>query len=218
MAKDSQRLELTKRHQLIDLNKEKVNFELKFNIESETGGDFHVIIMTQAEVDNYDNLDDIDMRLAPGKISGSISSKENKYDNYVLILKSETNMFVNVMIDLEDVEPLPVEPTPVESYPDYNSVLTTKQVDTAEPIWKTTWFWIVLIVSFLLFSFFFYNYVSVRKQNAEKSRQLSTVASTQVDDVAPAIPAVPVEPSSIYEDPKKTTIYNTLKDIAETSS
>ena len=212
MAKDSQRLELTKRHQFIDLNKEKVNFELKFNIEAENGGDFHVIIMTQAEVDNYDNLEDIDMRLAPGKISGSISSKENKYDNYVLILKSENNMFVNVTIDLEDVEPTPAEPEPVETFPDYSSAQTTKQVDSNQPIWKTTWFWIFLIIGVLLFSFFVYNYINVRKQNAEKSRQLSSVASVQ-----PADP-IPVEPTSIYEDPKKTTIYNTLKDIAETSS
>ena len=78
MVRNVQTLELSKRHQLIDLNKDKVNFELKFNIVAENEKVFHVIIMTQAEVDNYDNLSDIDMRVAPGKISGTISSKENK--------------------------------------------------------------------------------------------------------------------------------------------
>jgi hypothetical protein len=210
-----QTLELSKRHQLIDLNKDKVNFELKFNIVAENEKVFHVIIMTQAEVDNYDNLSDIDMRVAPGKISGTISSKENKYDNYVLILRSDAEdpVKVEIVIDLEEVE-ADVQEKIMEDIPDYATSATTSsgKSDANKPIWKTTWFWVVIVFGTLLFSYFVFNYVSIRKLNATKDQKLSTVANTVCDE------PVAVENAAMYEDPKKTSIYNTLKDIANAST
>jgi hypothetical protein len=215
MVRNVQTLELSKRHQLIDLNKDKVNFELKFNIVAENEKVFHVIIMTQAEVDNYDNLSDIDMRVAPGKISGTISSKENKYDNYVLILRSDAEdpVKVEIVIDLEEVE-ADVQEKIMEDIPDYATSATTSsgKSDANKPIWKTTWFWVVIVFGTLLFSYFVFNYVSIRKLNATKDQKLSTVANTVCDE------PVAVESAAMYEDPKKTSIYNTLKDIANAST
>jgi|TARA_Y100000816_G_C26060966_1_gene557142 hypothetical protein len=215
MVRNVQTLELSKRHQLIDLNKDKVNFELKFNIVAENEKVFHVIIMTQAEVDNYDNLSDIDMRVAPGKISGTISSKENKYDNYVLILRSDAEdpVKVEIVIDLEEVE-ADVQEKIMEDIPDYATSATTSsgKSDANKPIWKTTWFWVVIVFGTLLFSYFVFNYVSIRKLNATKDQKLSTVANTVCDE------PVAVENAAMYEDPKKTSIYNTLKDIANAST
>tara|TARA_X000000950_G_scaffold284239_1_gene386919 strand:- start:8468 stop:9211 length:744 start_codon:yes stop_codon:yes gene_type:complete len=215
MVRNVQTLELTKRHQLIDLNKDKVNFELKFNIVAENEQIFHVIIMTQAEVDNYDNLSDIDMRVAPGKISGTISSKENKYDNYVLILRSdaENPVKVDIVIDLEEVE-ADVQEKIMEDIPDYENTTTSSNAknDVNKPIWKTTWFWVVIVFGILFFSYFAFNYISIRKMNASKDHKLSAVANAVPDE------PVPVENAAMYEDPKKTSIYNTLKDIANAAN
>ena len=218
MVRNVQTLELSKRHQLIDLNNDKVNFELKFNIVAQNSSVFHVVIMTQAEVDNYDNLEDIDMRVAPGKISGSISSKENKYDNYILILRSgsEDPVHVEVIIDLEDAEPEVEKEKAVEEYPSYESSSSSNTESPSNgkaPLWRSTWFWVVVVVGVLLFSYFVFNYISVRRNNALKDTKISITANNSAEETA-----IPVEDVAMYEDPKKSSIYNTLKDIANATT
>lgn len=216
MVRNVQTLELSKRHQLIDLNNDKVNFELKFNIVAQNSSVFHVVIMTQAEVDNYDNLEDIDMRVAPGKISGSISSKENKYDNYILILRSGSDdpVHVEVIIDLEEVEAEVEKEKPVEDYPSYETTSMTEPTANGKaPLWRSTWFWVIVVVGVLLFSYFAFNYISVRRNNALKDTKISMTANNMVEETA-----IPVEDVAMYEDPKKSSIYNTLKDIANATT
>ena len=45
------------------------------------------------------------MKMAPGKISGSITVKDNVFDNYILLLKSNDNCKVNIELEIEEIEP-----------------------------------------------------------------------------------------------------------------
>ena len=73
MSSHNQVLDLSARHQLIDLNKDKINFKVSFHVVSDPiGQEFQAIVMNQNDLNNYSKLDDIQMKTAPGKIGGTI--------------------------------------------------------------------------------------------------------------------------------------------------
>ena len=84
-------LELSTRHQLVDLNKKLVNFKLDFNVVSLNDKDFEAVVMNQTDINKFDNLDTIEMKTAPKKISGNIIADNNN-------LGSLTNLYVTQII------------------------------------------------------------------------------------------------------------------------
>ena len=106
-------LELSTRHQLVDLNKKLVNFKLDFNVVSLNDKDFEAVVMNQTDINRFDNLDTIEMKTAPKKISGNIIADNNNYENYFLILRSSEPQKVEIKTIIEEIEPKEEEEEPV---------------------------------------------------------------------------------------------------------
>jgi hypothetical protein len=93
--------------QLIDLNGPHVNFLLDFKIVSVTNEPFDAVVMTQEMLDAGNP---IEYQRAEGNITGQIKNDNGIYNNYLLILKSDKPMEVDVVSELKEI-PLAVVPT-----------------------------------------------------------------------------------------------------------
>lgn len=104
-------LNLSNIKQLVDLNGDKVNFELNFKVESTDGSDFDALVVTQEILDSGS---EINYQKANGTISGTIISDKGEYQSYLLLLKSDTPTEVIVNTIMKDI-PLQPNQNP-ESY------------------------------------------------------------------------------------------------------
>lgn len=96
------RLTLEKRHQLIDLNKEYVNFDIMFECRAvDATKDFEIIVVNQEQLNTIDLTNLTMKRTKGGYISGNIVADEDKYQNYFLILRSATDEPVDVDLDIK---------------------------------------------------------------------------------------------------------------------
>lgn len=95
------RLTLETRHQLIDLNKEYVNFDITFECRAvDASRDFEVIVVNQEQLNTID-LTNLTMKMTKnGYISGNIIADEDKYQNYFLILRSPTEEPIDVDLEI----------------------------------------------------------------------------------------------------------------------
>ena len=95
------RLTLEKRHQLIDLNKEYVNFDITFECRAvDATKDFEIIVVNQEQLNTID-LTNLTMKLTKnGYISGNIIADEDKYQNYFLILRAPTDEPIEVDLEI----------------------------------------------------------------------------------------------------------------------
>ena len=215
MTRETHNLELTTRHQLLDLNRDKVNFVLNFNIVAEDNKHFFVIILTQKEVDKYGNLDEIEMKTAPGKISGTITVKDNVYENYILLLKSNDNCKVSVDLDVEEVEP---ELNDVqENFNEMSEPQGNIGYEVSEdniPIYRKTWFWIFLFILLLMVGYLGYNYIHNRKENYQLGENIAQAAKISSNNKEHNLD-MDLENSgnNIYE--HKNSTYENLKNVGE---
>ena len=81
MSQETSTIELTSRHQLVDLNKKLVNFKLDFQVVSHEDKEFDAVVLDQNQINDNENFDNIEMKNSPGKISGTIIADNNKYKN-----------------------------------------------------------------------------------------------------------------------------------------
>ena len=98
-------IEINSNHQLLDLNNDLINFDLNFKVTTNENDEFEALVMTKTDLDKYQDLNDIEMKTAPGVIKGNIRANDNVYQNYFLILRKlngETK--AKVEIDLETIE------------------------------------------------------------------------------------------------------------------
>lgn len=102
--KKSETYKLGRIKQLIDLNGDVTNFNLKFSVKSKDNSEFEAIVVDQNTLDNNQN---IEYKKAPGTISGNIVADKNVYQNYFLLLKSEIPSECVVETELEIIEPNP---------------------------------------------------------------------------------------------------------------
>lgn len=124
------RLTLEKRHQLIDLNKEYVNFDITFECKAvDATKDFEIIVVNQEQLNTVDLTNLTMKRTKGGYISGNIIADEDKYQNYFLILRSATEdpTDVDLEIKIKQIEPKPEMQTadfmtPVDLPPQQQSV------------------------------------------------------------------------------------------------
>ena len=108
------RLTLERRHQLIDLNKEYVNFDISFECRAvDATKNFEVIVVTQEQLNTID-LGSLTMKETKGGyISGNIIADEDKYQNYFLIVRSITDEPVEVDLEIH-IKPIEPKPTGME--------------------------------------------------------------------------------------------------------
>lgn len=214
MPRETHNLELSTRHQLLDLNRDKVNFVLNFNIVAEDNKHFFVIILTQKEVDKYGNLDEIEMKTAPGKISGTITVKDNVYENYILLLKSNDNCKVSVDLDVEEVEP---ELNDVqENFNEMSEPQGNIGYEVSEdniPIYRKTWFWIFLFILLLMVGYLGYNYIQNRKENYQLGENIAQAAKISSNKEHNVDMDLENSGNNIYE--HKNSTYENLKNVGE---
>ena len=190
MSSENKELELTNRHQLIDLNKDRVNFKVSFNVVSEpVGQEFQAIVMNQNDLDNYGKLNEIEMKTAPGKIGGTIVADNNKYQNYFLILKAngEAPVKVNLSYTIEDIPPREVVEEDVsEPQNEYNMQIDSSsnddyvtKMDNDKPIYKNVWFWVIFLLGVGVLIYMSYDYIKNRRDGYHNQikKALSTTSS-----------------------------------------
>lgn len=103
MAQTNQRVyNCSSMKQLIDLNGQYTNFRVKFDLRSIDGKPFQAVIVDQTILDSGDQLS---FREAPtGELMGEMVADNNVYQNYFLVLRSDSPVDVHVTITFE---PLP---------------------------------------------------------------------------------------------------------------
>lgn len=197
MSRESNTIELSSRHQLVDLNKNLVNFKLDFQVVSPENKEFETIILNQNEIDSYENMDMMKMKKAPGKISGSIIADNNQYKNYFIILKSDEPHTVEVVTTIEEIPPKEEE--------DSDLLLNTKSIENEiqVPFYKTRGCWVLILLIGLLLIYYFKG--SVFKKKATQVE--INVNPTKVDVAAPTPSAVetPVNAASPVDNIKPLT-------------
>lgn len=91
---------ISKIKKLIDLNNDMTNFKLTFKATSLENLPFEVLIVNQSTLDNQSS-DELDYKTVDGYLSGEVVADKNVYQNYFMILKSETPQAVEVEITRE---------------------------------------------------------------------------------------------------------------------
>lgn len=111
------RLTLERRHQLIDLNKEYVNFDISFECRAvDATKNFEVIVVNQEQLNTID-LTNLTMKETKGGyISGNIIADEDKYQNYFLIMRSITEDPIEVDLEIR-IKPIDPKPTNLDQPP-----------------------------------------------------------------------------------------------------
>jgi hypothetical protein len=96
-------VKLNKTKQLIDLNEDKTNFELEFNVQSMDNKPFYIVVATQEDLDSGNELEY--KNVENGIISGNITADKDFYKNYYLVLKSNEENECNININIKEIPP-----------------------------------------------------------------------------------------------------------------
>lgn len=205
---------MTNRHQLIDLNKEYVNFKLQFEVRAKDEKEFDALVIEQAQLDSNGDLNNLNMKRAKGSIGASITADKNKSQNFFLVMKSVTEepTEVEVAIDLEEIPastldesstggqgPPSTITTPGPSSPPPQPVSTR-----ASPFYTQPWF-ILVVIGVVLGSALFYYLFYVRKN-----------LSSSVALPAPAPPSseLHLNPPPAQVLPSDASLYSKLRSIS----
>jgi hypothetical protein len=87
-----------KRPKLYDLNKNYTNFEIEFMVQAENPtASFFIYILPQDQLDKTD-VKDLPMKAVEGRISGKVSNNNDVYQNYFIILRSDSEEDIRVSI------------------------------------------------------------------------------------------------------------------------
>ena len=98
----SKKIKLTTVKQLIDLNGDKVNFDLVFEVKTVDNSPFEALVVTQTILDSEEELKY--KNVSEGIISGNIVSDKGIYDNYFILLKANKNVECDINIIIKDIE------------------------------------------------------------------------------------------------------------------
>jgi hypothetical protein len=116
------KLSLERRHQLIDLNKEYVNFEIFFECRAvDTSKDFEMLVINQEQLNTVDLSNLAMKKTRGGYISGNIVADEDKYQNYFLVIRSlgeEEKVDVDLDIRIKPTEARPLPPALPDTPPE----------------------------------------------------------------------------------------------------
>jgi hypothetical protein len=216
MPQTTQTYHLNTRHQLVDLNKEFVNFKLDFNVVSKDNKEFEVIVLEQPQLDSNLNMQTLQMKKAVGKIGGSIVADKNVYQNYFLVLKAPDGateaVDVDLTINLEEI-------VPHETFiPPDTTAVTAVATAAVTPFYRENWFYLLVIAAILIG---LYYYLRSRSQKAEAATVTAVIESAPAP--APAPPAaIEQAPAPAVETPEllspsvpatTNSLYSRLKSI-----
>jgi len=107
----SGKYKIGKVRKLVDLNKNLINFNLDFAIQSDTkNSTFEIAVVTQDILDNNSPIEY--QKATNGHISGNVKSDNNKYNNYLIVMKSDEDMDVSVDLTIHEILHTPPPPPP----------------------------------------------------------------------------------------------------------
>jgi hypothetical protein len=193
---------------LVDLNADMINFVTNFTAKSTNNEEFECLVVDQATLDNNS---DLQYKKVPGIISGSVSSDKNVYQNYYLILRSDTPCTVDVSIEsqhLDDVLNINTDTQPVlhqqqlvePIHPPHPPPDLTQSDNSIFKNWKT----MVAIASICLVVYFVLiknNYPSSPPTNSTHSSSSSFSSTVQV--ATPVMAPLPTPPISAFAEKLK---------------
>ena len=113
-----------KRAKLYDLNKNYTNFEIEFMVQAENPtASFFIYILPQDQLDKTD-VKDLPMKAVEGRISGKVSNNNDVYQNYFIILRSDSEEDIRVSIRTKTAV------LPLSNISNTSSGNTTETMDT----------------------------------------------------------------------------------------
>jgi hypothetical protein len=159
---ESEDIELTKFNKIKDLNRDLVNFELRFQVQSKDGKDFSIFVTDQERLDKTKDFTSEYRRSEGGKISGSVRNDDNTLKSYFLVLRSEEPRVCNVYIERHAIPARKVQPS---LPPNDNVQKYTQQIVKQGTNWTKIIFVLVCIGigGYILYTFFY-------KKKSEKSK------------------------------------------------
>lgn len=154
---ESKKINLDKNNVLIDLNKNLVNFDIDFQVISDSSEPFQMAVVNQTELDNnVYKFNDI-----VGAIEGNININKNEFQNQYILLRSEKPQQVTVNISRKELN-RPLPPQPQQSM-----TITPEQPS------KIPWFKIILIVAIILVG----GYFLMKKPKSVEMEESSSMVS-----------------------------------------
>jgi hypothetical protein len=202
--------------QLIDLNGDRINFELQFKIDSTDGSPFDVLIVTQEMLDSGKELI---YQKAEGTIGGNIVADQGVYQNYLLLLKSDEPTEVTVYTQIRDL-PVSQQPQQPQQQPQQPQQQQFQQQNVSSPINKRkknkiNWSNIILIVVGIILlaivCWMFYKYFT--KEENKKQEILDTDKLTQ--DISQSLVSTINEKLNNSEDNITKKLSKTVDNINE---
>jgi hypothetical protein len=182
MSYSKTNIQVNKIKQLIDLNGDKTNFDLTFNVKSINKEPFEAIVVSQSQLDS--GIDFEYKKVNNGIISGNIINDKNVYQNYFLLLKSENPTECEIEITIKEIEPKMIIPPIVDQYE--NKVLKMNETTGITGLnWKNILIGVIVIFGIILLYYFY----------SQSSKTVATVNTTNdfgdsdniisINDVAP---------------------------------
>jgi len=105
------RLSIVPRHQLIDLNKEYINFEIFFECRcADASKDFEMLVINQDQLNTIDLSNLVMKKTKGGYISGNIVADEDRYQNYFLVVRADDPVEADLDITIRPIPPKTVVP------------------------------------------------------------------------------------------------------------
>jgi hypothetical protein len=98
---------VNKLKQLIDLNGDSVNFEIKYKVTSKDAKPFYFLIVDQTTLDNTPNLEY--KYVTQGEINGDLANVKNVFQNYFMVLKADEPCICDVLIEKKDLPKTPMQ-------------------------------------------------------------------------------------------------------------
>ena len=106
---------VNQKQQLIDLNGNSVNFEIKFTATSKNGELFEMVVVDQKILN--ENLKPNYKKSNDGKLVGTIVSDKNVYQNYFLIIRAPQECEVQITIEKKEIQPRHSNQHPPNQHP-----------------------------------------------------------------------------------------------------
>jgi hypothetical protein len=117
MSESKKTLTLGNMRQLVDLNGDSTNFEISFKVTCNDDTPFYLLVVDQYTLDNNEELE---YKKVKNSISGNIVTDENIYQNYFLILKSDTPCVVDIELTKKDLPTTVFDEHQIDIEPEIN--------------------------------------------------------------------------------------------------
>jgi hypothetical protein len=195
-------------------------------LSTEPTKDFFAFVLTQEQLDQTD-LNTLDMKLAKGRIGGTITADTDKYQNYFLVLRSvqpEDNTEVEVTIQLEEIEPLKNKTQENFTNEQNNNVASSSADEQTgwRRVVSNPWFWVIVAAVIVIGGYYVYTRVYQPYRLKMSCAASLPVVEEHVTDVLPVTPSEAEEiiPTTNTTLPRKKTVshkkelYNKLAQIA----